>query len=213
MCPREKVDMTELAIVQVNTGQPKPLAPHANCTHHRERVVVSAFVKRRVAGESIMVRQSGLVGDAQADMRVHGGMLKAVYAYPKAHLSAWQAELGEPMLPGESFGENFTVEGADENIVCVDDMYSCEGVLLCVTMPRQPCYKLARHLGDDVPRRMIQNGRCGWYFSVLTGGELPTTGAVLKLEARPKPELPIALVFAQKMRRTGGKIPGPSDGE
>lgn len=205
--------MTDLAIVQISVGHARPLAPHANCTRFRDKEVTSGIVKHPVAAPIIWAGPHGLYGDHQADLRAHGGVTKAIYAYPSAHLTAWQQELGEEILPGMSFGENLTVTGADEAEVCIGDTFSCGRVQLVVTGPRRPCYKLARHRGDDVPRRMVETGRCGWYFRVQAGGDLPTSGGVLQLTDRPNPGHTVALVFADKMEEVGGAIPGPPDEE
>jgi MOSC domain-containing protein YiiM len=43
----------------------------------------------------LWVSELNVAGDGQADLRVHGGPDKAVYAYPSEHLDPWAEELGE----------------------------------------------------------------------------------------------------------------------
>jgi MOSC domain-containing protein YiiM len=204
--------MAELEIVQINVGQPQYLAPHPDSNRHRDRRVTSSIVKRRITGvDAVGVDACGLYDNHQADLRVHGGVKKAIYAYPFEHLEQWGAELGSGVMPGESFGENLTVRGALEEEVFIGDTFRCGDVMLRVTGARRPCYKLARHMGDAVPLRMIETGRCGWYFSVLVPGMLPTRGGVLtRITQCEGVRVSVAQVFAEKMRREPG-IPGPRD--
>lgn len=202
--------MTTLHVVQINVGQPRELRAHPNCNRHRDRTVISSMVKSCVTGKGfIHLTSLGLEGDSQADLRVHGGEKKAIYAYPLRHIEHWSAELDSGAVPGKTFGENLTVLGADENDICIGDTFQCGEVVLRVSGPRRPCYKLARHLGDDVPQRMIETGRCGWYFSVVIPGSLPLERAVLKRIAQCEGvPVTVAQAFAEKMRREPG-IPGP----
>ncbi|MCY7281193.1 MAG: hypothetical protein LH610_09935, partial [Sphingomonas bacterium] len=59
----------------IQIGRIAPLGPNG---------VPSGFVKSQVDG-AIAVTTLGLLGDEQADLTVHGGPEKAVYAYPAAH--------------------------------------------------------------------------------------------------------------------------------
>ena len=54
------------------------------------RAILTAIHKQPVTG-SVAVRPLGLMGDYQADLSVHGGLDKAVYAYPSEHYPFWQA--------------------------------------------------------------------------------------------------------------------------
>ena len=204
--------MVTLEIVHINTGQPQDLEPHPDCRHHRDRRVTSSLVKRRVTGvDTVEVDTYGLQDNRQADVRVHGGHDKAMYAYPYEHLETWGAELDFGVIPGESFGENLTVRGALEHDIFIGDTFQCGEVVFRVTGPRRPCYKLGRHMGDAVPRRMIDTGRCGWYFSVVVPGKLPIGGASLTRIAQCEGNLvSVAQAFAEKMRREPG-VPGPRE--
>lgn len=119
-----------------------------------------------------------LAGDGQADLTVHGGPDKAVYAYPSEHLPAWRDELGADLGPA-AFGENLETAGVLESDVRIGDVWSWGDAVLQVTQPRWPCFKLALHRGRaDVQARMRQTGRTGWYLRVLEPGEVPAAGPI-----------------------------------
>lgn len=203
--------MTVFTVVQVNVGTPALLG------QQRGRDVYSSIKKRPVTGPSVMVHPLGVEGDEQADKReingkrVHGGVLQAVYAYPVEHLPLWMRELGIDLLPA-AFGENLSVLGTQEGDVCIGDEYRCGGLVLRVTKPRRPCYKLPMHLGvPDAPQRMNANGLCGWYFSVVTPGALDTNGT-FELVRRPVGATTVAAAYAAKVR-ANPSIPGPPEDE
>jgi len=134
--------------------------------------IPSAFIKRPVTGE-VKFATLGIEGDEQADRRVHGGADMAVYAYSYRHYALWREEFPQHAeIWGEgSLGENLTIEGWDESDVCIGDIIKLGNVLLQVTRPRKPCFKLALRFNDlRLPRRMTETGRCGWYFRVLRDG-------------------------------------------
>ena len=120
-----------------------------------------------------MVRQLNLDGDRQADLTVHGGPYKAVYAYPSEHYPFWRQELPDIDLPFGKFGENFTTEGLLEDAVNIGDRYRVGSAILQVRQPRTPCYKLAvKFQRDDILQRFLKSGRSGFYFSVDQEGEV-----------------------------------------
>jgi MOSC domain-containing protein YiiM len=119
-----------------------------------------------------------LAGDGQADLTVHGGPDKAVYAYPSEHLPAWCDELGADLGPA-AFGENLETAGVLESDVRIGDVWSWGGALLQVCQPRWPCFKLALHRGrSDVQVAMRRTGRTGWYLRVLEPGVVPAAGPI-----------------------------------
>jgi MOSC domain-containing protein YiiM len=151
-----------------------------------EREFTSAIWKSPVAGP-VRVGPLGLAGDAVFDTRVHGGPDQAVLMYGAAHYPRWELELGRPMGPGD-FGENLTVEGLDEDTVCIGDVYQVGPVRFQVSHPRQPCATLARrHQIPDMIAIVWQNGRSGWYLRVLVEGSVQAGQPVQRLD-RPSPE-------------------------
>ena len=153
----------------------------------------SAFVKGALAGPA-EITELGVAGDEQADRSVHGGPDMAVYAYPFRHYAAWSAD--HPELAGKfaagAFAENLVLDGPVESDVCVGDIHALGEVRLQVCQPRQPCFKLAlRFEAPKLPKAMVQNGRSGWYYRVLTPGRV-APGAALTLAARPNPDFAFA---------------------
>jgi MOSC domain-containing protein YiiM len=144
-----------------------------------ERSILTAFGKQSVAGD-VPVMPLGLLGDEQADLSIHGGLEKAVYAYPSEHYAYWQQarrEAGldqiDDSLPHGSLGENLTLQGVLETGVWAGDVLQFPGCALRVTLPRQPCYKLNALMGlGQASKLMAQTGFCGFYLSVASPGTL-----------------------------------------
>jgi len=139
--------------------------------------VLTGIFKKPVAS-SVAIRRLNLDGDAQADLTVHGGPDKAVYAYPFEHYKEWEAKLGRDLLPG-AFGENLTTEGLVEDRVHIGDEFRVGTARLVVTQPRMPCYKLGIRFGD--PRMVKAFLKAGWpgiYFAVVEEGAVGPGDAV-----------------------------------
>src|SRR5215469_7049056 len=132
---------SKMRVISVNVGQPKKLLLNGE-------IVETGIYKYPVSGD-VAVRRLNLDGDRQADLTVHGGPNKAVYAYPAEHYGFWRDEYPEiPMLWGY-FGENFTTTGLREDEVYVGDTFRIGSATFQVTQPRLPCYKLALRFGRD----------------------------------------------------------------
>lgn len=139
---------------------------------YKGAAINTGIFKKPVSGR-VALRTLNLVGDQQADLSVHGGPYKAVYAYPSDHYAYWRQELPGMELPWGTFGENFTVEGLSEEELHVGDRLKVGSATLMVRQPRMPCYKLAaKFQRDDMIERFLVSGRCGFYFSVEHEGEL-----------------------------------------
>jgi MOSC domain-containing protein YiiM len=159
-------------LVSVNLAQAKPLLASG-------RKVLSAIGKRAVSG-AVPVMPMGLLGDEQADLSVHGGLEKAVYAYPLEHYAFWRSarrEFGASMfdedLPHGFMGENLTISGLLEADVFVGDELVFAHCRLRVEAPREPCFKFAAVMGfAQSGKLMVQEARCGFYLSVTETGTL-----------------------------------------
>jgi len=171
-----------MQLLSVNTGAARPLRVAGG------RSVLSAIGKSPVTG-SVAVLALGLQGDEQADLSVHGGLDKAVYAYPAEHLAFWQQErrergvslFDETLSPG-FMGENLTIEGLKESDVWIGDTLHFPGCSLRVTAPREPCFKLAEVLGfPQAGKRMMQQACPGFYLSVVQPGQIQA-GQTFSLE-------------------------------
>ncbi len=169
----------QLDLVSVNVGQPSIIGPY------RGRPVTSSIAKQPVEAESLWLDWVNLEGDRQSDLKVHGGPDKAVYAYPFEHIRSWAAELGQDLGPA-SFGENLTTFGLIEDEVCIGDVFAWGDAQMQVSQPRQPCFKLAtyRHR-PDLPKKLVANGRTGWYLRVLRPGQVPVSGPLILTEPHP----------------------------
>jgi MOSC domain-containing protein YiiM len=168
------------SILSVQTGGIAPLGP--------ERIP-SGFVKLPRAG-AVHARFLGLEGDVQADLSVHGGPEKAVYAYAASHYPGWALQFPALAIAfqGGAMGENLTVAQMDETAICVGDIHGIGTARLQVCQPRQPCYKFAlRHNNKQLPRAMVRSGYSGWYYRVLEEGEIRAGDGLVLLE-RPNPD-------------------------
>jgi len=154
-----------MKIVSLNVGLPRLVM-------RNDEPVSTGIFKEPVAGR-VLLRTLNLDGDRQADLSVHGGPEKAVYAYPSEHYSFWKEELPEMELPWSMFGENFTTAGLHETEIHIGDRFRIGAAEVMVTQPRLPCYKLGIRFGRaDIIKRFLLSERTGFYFSVLKEGEV-----------------------------------------
>lgn len=165
-----------LTLLSVNVGQPSQIGERAGAP------VISAIRKAPVATDTINILAETLEGDRVADLTVHGGVSKAIYAYPKDNWDWWTNEVGLSCRAG-AFGENLTLEGATEHDIQVGDRFSWGEAVLEVSQPRAPCYKFQIYTGKaDAAARMTVSGRCGWYYRVVTPGAAPTSGTLERIQ-------------------------------
>ena len=144
---------------------------------------VSTSIFKQPADGRLSVRRLSLEGDWQADLRAHGGLNKAVYAYPSEHYAWWSQETGRADFRPGQFGENFTAEGLTEEMVHLGDIFRVGTTLLQVTQPRYPCFKLGIKMGDPLfPRRFLASGRTGFYLRVLEEGQVGTGDEIDQVE-------------------------------
>lgn len=154
-----------MKVVAVNVGLPREVI-------YKGKTITTGIFKEPVEGRA-RLRRLNLDGDRQADLSVHGGPSKAVYAYPSEHYEYWREQLPDVDLPWGMFGENLTVEGLREDRVNIGDRFRIGSAHVMVTEPRLPCYKLAAKFGrDDIIKRFLHSGRTGFYFAVLQEGEV-----------------------------------------
>ena len=148
----------------------------AQKVHIDGRNILTAIYKTGVAGP-VPVGVLGLLGDEQADLSVHGGLAKAVYAYPAEHYGFWRhqreqagvanlAGMDDQLEPG-AMGENLTLSGLLESGVWVGDVLQFLNCTLRVEQPREPCFKFNAVMGfNSAAKAMAQSGFCGFYLSV-----------------------------------------------
>lgn len=187
-----------MTLVSLQVGMPRTLGT-AEASDPMDRLWTSGVFKRPVEGE-VEALLTGFVGDGQADVKLHGGPDKAINAYPAEHLAAFSEKLGLTFFPG-AFGENMTTAGALESDVCIGDIFRVGTVLVQITQPRQPCWKLARRWRvKELPALLEQAGCTGWYFRVLEPGRVAAPAA-FTLVQRAYPQWTVAEANAIMHRR------------
>jgi MOSC domain-containing protein YiiM len=150
-------------VISINVARPR-------LASYRGETYSTGIFKQSVSGP-IALRFLNLDGDRQADLAVHGGPNKAVYAYPSEHYEYWRSELPGTNLPWGMFGENFTTEGLMENDLHIGDRLRVGSAVIVVRQPRIPCLKLAvKFQRQDILARFLRSGRSGFYFSVEVEG-------------------------------------------
>ena len=187
----------DMKIVSVNAGLPREV-------EWRGKVVRTSIFKSPVPGR-VRVTELNVEGDAQSDLSVHGGIDKAVYAYPSEHYAYWRKELPKLDFPWGAFGENVTTERLLEHEVHIGDRFRVGSVELAVTQPRMPCFKLGiRFDRPGIVKAFLRSGRTGFYFAVLREGEIGAGDAFERL-AEDASRITVADVVA--LYATNGKNP------
>lgn len=176
------------ALVAVSVGMPQASTSSVRDSHGPEWV--SAIHKRPVDGP-VWVGSINLMGDAQADLKNHGGPDQAVLGYSAEHYDYWRSVLPDVDWQYGGFGENFTITGQSEDNVCLGDIYAVGTVRLQVTKPRAPCYKISRRYGLKALTGLVEEtGFHGWYYRVLSEGDVQA-GQPIELIKRPHPKISV----------------------
>lgn len=141
----------------------------------------TAIFKSPVEGR-VRASKLGLEGDVQADLTVHGGVDKAVYAYDLSSTDYWRDRLGRPELGPGAFGENLTVQGWPEALVFIGDRFRIGTACFEVSQPRQPCLKLAKRFEDaSFLKRFLESRRVGYYLRVVEPGEIAAGDPIVRV--------------------------------
>jgi MOSC domain-containing protein YiiM len=184
----EKTDKMKIVSIQVGKLQQIP--------NHTPAVLTGIF-KTPVSGP-VEVRKLGLQNDEQADLKVHGGFDKAVYAYSFEAYSWWVIHRPEDSYSSGAFGENLTIDEIHEDQTFIGDTFALGSAILQVSEPRFPCFKLGLKYNDaSIIKRFMQSRRPGIYFRVLQEGRIQA-GDELRLIAREKISISILELFELK---------------
>jgi MOSC domain-containing protein YiiM len=168
-----------LRVLSVNVGLPREVTAQG-------KPVTTGIYKRPVAGR-VAVRALNLDGDRQADLRVHGGLDKALYAYPSEFYELWSRERPEFEFGPGMFGENLTIEGLLDEDVSVGDRFQVGTAELVVTQPRLPCFKLGIKMGrDEFVTEFLERGLLGFYLAVARTGEVEAGDRIVELGRDPR---------------------------
>ena len=166
-----------MKLVSVNVGLPKDVL-------WLGKVVRTSIWKSPVEGR-VRVSKLNLQDDRQSDTSVHGGVDKAIYAYPSEHYSYWRSQLPDTDLPWGAFGENLTTEGLLEGRMGVGDRLRVGSAEFIVTQPRMPCFKLGIRFGSpEMVKRFLQSKRTGFYLAVRREGEVGAGDAIERGESQ-----------------------------
>lgn len=172
-----------MSILSLHAGQVQTFGPEGQS---------SAIHKVAVEGPR-RITFLGMEGDAQADLKNHGGPDKALHHYPREHYASWRAELphrADLMVPG-GFGENLSTLGLTEATVCLGDIFTLGSAVVQVAQGRKPCWKLnVRFDVVDMARRVQDTGRTGWYYRVLEEGDVAPGEPLVRVE-RVCPDWPL----------------------
>ncbi|WP_433941649.1 MOSC domain-containing protein [Paenibacillus lautus] len=183
-----------MGIVSLNVGKPVTV-------DYQGKDLSTGIYKQPVEG-SLFLSSLNFEGDGQADLTNHGGLDKAVCAYPSEHYPYWERSLGKPM-PYAAFGENLTLRGLLEDEVCIGDVYRVGEAVLQVSQPRYPCFKLSQKHGvKDMPARVLNTGYSGFYFRVLEEGSVSADSPVTRLDSHASG---IAVLEVLRMMKDGRK--------
>jgi MOSC domain-containing protein YiiM len=177
-------------------------------TQPDQKKKVKTGINKQPVTDKVAVHQQGLVGDERADQFLHGGLDKAVYAYPIEHYDFWNGHrashlkrpLAESALTFGSLGENLTTEGILESDVWVGDQLRIGEVILQVTEPRHPCFKLNAKLElAHAGKLMIQSGYSGFYMRVIESGTMVASDPITLVPGPRK----VAITWLNERRRKG----------
>ncbi|HEY7537874.1 MAG TPA: MOSC domain-containing protein [Gaiellaceae bacterium] len=168
-----------MRVLSVNVGLPRNVV-------WRGKPVTTGIYKDPVGGR-VPVRVLNLEGDRQADLRVHGGPEKAVYAYPSEFYELWSRERPELDFGPGRFGENLTTEGLLDEDVSVGDRFRIGTAELVVTEPRLPCFKLGIKMGRaEFVTEFLERGLLGFYLAVAREGEVEAGDRIVRLARDPR---------------------------
>lgn len=181
-----------MRIHSIQVGMPKTIV-------YRGKEITTGIFKDQVLSP-VMLRTLGVEGDGQADLKVHGGRDKALYAYSRDAYAWWQEHRPQSVYPNGAFGENLTIESLNESQIFIDDIFELGTAIVQVTEPRFPCSKLAAKFDDStIVKTFMHSERPGIYFRVLQEGWL-AVGDMLQLTQRETGKNTVREVFLKKKK-------------
>jgi ferredoxin-NADP reductase/MOSC domain-containing protein YiiM/ferredoxin len=170
-------------LLSVNVGLPRDI-------EWRGRVVHTGIWKNPVQGRCRAGRLN-LEGDCQGDLAGHGGEQRAVLVYQIESYRHWQDQLERPGLADPAyygqFGENLTIEGLADDVVCIGDRYRIGSAVFEVTQPRVTCYRVGIRMNEpQMAALLTSSGRPGFYCRVLEEGDVGPGDAIVKIGEAPE---------------------------
>lgn len=152
---------------------------------------VSTGIYKYPVETSIYLNAENVDGDHVMDRKVHGGVNKACYMYAMDHYPYWKEKYPKLDWNYGMFGENLTVEGLDERLIKVGNIYTVGTAVVQVSQGRQPCFKLGVRFGTQVIlKEFIDAVFPGVYLRVLVSGFVKTGDTfILKEEHKTGPTI------------------------
>ncbi|OCT16749.1 hypothetical protein A8709_08800 [Paenibacillus pectinilyticus] len=178
-----------MKITSINVGLPQTI-------QYQGKELTTGIYKTPVSS-SLFVSKVQIEGDGQADLNFHGGVDKAICAYPEEHYVYWEKLRGHELEAG-TFGENLTIRGLQEHDICIGDTFAIDEVIVQVSQPRQPCHKLAKRMDwPEAALHVQETGYTGYYFRVLKEGYI-APDSEMRLIARD--EKAVTVAFANQIK-------------
>lgn len=174
-------------LLSVNVGLPRDIT-------WRGRTVHTGVYKDPVQGRC-GVRRLNLAGDGQGDLGGHGGEQRAVFVYQIEAYRHWHEQLMRDDLSYGQFGENFTIEGLSDDVVCIGDRFSIGSALFEVTQPRVTCYRVGIRLDEPrMPALLTASGKTGFYFRVLQEGDVGAGDEIVKVGESSRERMTVSTI-------------------
>jgi MOSC domain-containing protein YiiM len=167
-----------MKVVSLNVGSPEQ-------REWQGKVVITSIFKKPVTDKR-KVSFTNIEGDEQADLRVHGGINKAIYSYDISHYEHWKNILQRDDWNYGLFGENLTTEGLEDIDVKIGNIYKAGTAKLQAIQPRFPCVKINVRFGLlDMIERFVKERKSGIYFKVIEQGDIQANDEINLVEESP----------------------------
>ena len=165
-----------MKILSINVSEPQKV------TFNGKELITSIY--KKPVSNKVTVSSQGIEGDRQADLTVHGGYDKAVYAYSYTHYQTWSEKLNSDFKEYGLVGENLTIDDFDEDKINIGDQFKINECLLQVSQPRIPCFKIGIKLNSrEFPKMFSQSGLLGSYLRVIHDGEINPGDTIHKVHS------------------------------
>ena len=165
-----------MKILSINVSEPQKV------TFNGKELITSIY--KKPVSNKVTVSSQGIEGDRQADLTVHGGYDKAVYAYSYTHYQTWSEKLNSDFKEYGLVGENLTIDDFDEEKINIGDQFKINECILQVSQPRIPCYKIGIKLNSrEFPKMFSQSGLLGSYLRVIHDGEISPGDTIHKVHS------------------------------
>ena len=166
-------------LLSVNVGLP--------CDIEWQGRTVRTAVWKRPVSDRRWARRLNIEGDGQGDLSGHGGEHRAVFVYQVDSYRHWEKELCRSDLVHGQFGENLTVDGLSDDVVCIGDRFRVAGALFEVTQPRVTCYRVGIRMQEPrMASLLVAHGRPGFYLRVLEEGEIGVGDLITRVTQGPE---------------------------